>query len=77
MYDLICNKNTKRNLEILVLQKQRQDAEICVFPQKVGMQNTSHAKKEENLAYMHQSNGLFIFLNSKYLILLKRKQQNG
>ena len=38
-YNSICNKNPKRNLEILVLQKQRQDAEICVFPQ-----NTWHAK---------------------------------
>ena len=43
----------------------------------LSMQKTYHAKKEENLAYMHQSNDLFIFLNSKYLILLKRKQQNG
>ena len=36
----ICNQNPKRNLEILVQQKQRQDAEICVFPQ-----NTWHAAK--------------------------------
>ena len=36
----------------------------------LSMQKTYHAKKKENLAYMHQSNDLFIFLNSKYLILL-------